>query len=73
MNEKYRSKVPYETMKAYEGLYRCTKCECLWRLNPPSEVQPDGSWSLYDAEQKPCKFCDNSPDFVSVIEPVESA
>ncbi len=48
--------------------YRCTKCGCLWRLNPPSEVQPDGSWSLYDAEQKPCQVCDNSSDFLSVID-----
>lgn len=49
------------------------KCGCFWRLNPPSEVQPDGSWSLYDAEQKSCEVCDNSPDFLSVIEHVESA
>lgn len=54
--------------------YRCTKCGCLWRLNPPSLAQPEGSWSLYDADQfgKSCKTCDNSPEFVSVIEPVLS-
>jgi hypothetical protein len=49
--------------------YRCTACGCFWRLNPPSEAQPDGSWSLYDAHQKPCKRCDNSPEFLSLLDP----
>jgi hypothetical protein len=49
--------------------YVCRQCGCYWRKNPPSAVQPDGSWSLYDAAQKSCARCDNSPDFLSVIRP----
>lgn len=45
--------------------YRCTKCECLWRKNP------DESWSLYDAQQKACVACDNSPDFLNIIVPFD--
>jgi hypothetical protein len=50
--------------------YICTKCGTFWRLNQPDEVQPEGSWSLYDSEQKPEQCCDNSVDFLSVIKPV---
>jgi len=50
--------------------YRCTKCGCFWRLNPSIIGSPTGSWSLYDAHQKPCKRCDNDPAFLSIIEPV---
>jgi thymidylate synthase (FAD) len=37
----------------------CSTCGCRWRENPPTEVQPNGSWSLADGEQKPGKCCDN--------------
>lgn len=50
--------------------YRCIKCGCLWRINPPSLDLTSDTWSLYNAEQKPCKVCDNRWDFHSVIEPV---
>jgi rubrerythrin len=52
--------------------FRCTDCGCLWRLNPPTEVQPKGSWSLWDAAQFAVmkKCCDNSSDFESIIVPV---
>jgi thymidylate synthase (FAD) len=33
----------------------------LWRKNP------DESWSLYDQNQKSCKQCDNSDDFLFVV------
>lgn len=39
--------------------HRCTVCGCLWRLQPPTDVQPGGSWSLWDAAQKPGTCCDN--------------
>lgn len=75
-NGEFVRKLRREAMTRVRALltdkYRCRKCGCLWRLNSPSEAQPDGSWSLYDAYQKPCKVCDNSPEFLSVIEPVES-
>lgn len=48
--------------------YQCCLCSCLWRRNS------DRSWSLYDAHQKSCAVCDNSPEFMAVIDPiVESA
>lgn len=54
-------------------IYKCKLCGCLWRLNPPTLVQPQGSWSLADSNQKSCGVCDNSPAFESVIEPVEAS
>lgn len=42
-----------------EDRFRCKECSTLWRLNLPSEIQPDGSWSLFDSEQRPKKCCDN--------------
>lgn len=41
--------------------HRCPECGCRWRLNPPSDVFPNGSWSLYDGTQKPGPCCDNNP------------
>lgn len=41
------------------GGWRCRTCGCLWRSNDPTEVQPDGSWSLFDGEQRPGECCDN--------------
>lgn len=46
-------------MPEYRIKHRCMVCGCLWSLNPPSDVQPDGSWSLWDADQKPGKCCNN--------------
>lgn len=40
--------------------WRCTICGCLWREWPTS-------WSLWDGNQRPCGFCDNSPCFTAVI------
>lgn len=42
------------------GRYRCKTCGCFWRLNPPSVPQPDGSWSLWNGNQRPDKCCDNA-------------
>ena len=53
--------------------YRCTKCGTLWKLNPPTEVLPDGSWSLAEFPSTAGKCCDNSDDFLDVIEPVVTA
>ena len=53
--------------------WECQRCGCLWRLNPPSKAQPEGSWSLYDTEQKSCQVCDNSPEFRSNIRPAMPA
>ena len=39
--------------------YRCKVCRCLWRANDPTEVQPEGSWSLWDAKQHPGACCNN--------------
>lgn len=49
--------------------YRCRACGCLWRINPPNPPF-DGSWSLWDGEQRSCQRCDNSPEFLNLIEPV---
>jgi hypothetical protein len=48
-------------------LHRCKICGALWRLNPPSSVQPDGSWTL--VSEKCGKCCDNV-EMGSQIEPV---
>jgi len=40
--------------------FRCKICGCLWRLCQPTEVQPKGSWSLWDGAQKPGACCDNA-------------
>lgn len=56
--------------------WRCKRCETLWHMNPPSEAQPHGSWSLFPPEQQPFpdrapgKCCDNAADFLAKIEPV---
>lgn len=50
------------TGKGFNGWgpkHRCKECGAFWRLNDPTDVQPDGSWSLWDAEQKPGQCCDN--------------
>jgi len=39
--------------------HRCSVCGCYWRLNDPTDAQPDGSWSLWDGRQKPGQCCDN--------------
>lgn len=39
--------------------HRCRVCGARWRLNPPSKVQPDGSWSLVGETCGKC--CDNEP------------
>lgn len=52
-------------------MYICKLCRCLWVKNAPSQSQPEGSWSLYDGNQKPGQCCDNHPGFLYVIEPVE--
>lgn len=44
--------------------YKCVKCGCLWRRNP------DETWSQWDLGQEACAVCDNSPAFLSSIEPV---
>lgn len=41
----------------HEATHRCIICRALWRSNPPSRVQPEGSWSLVSAKCGPC--CDN--------------
>lgn len=58
--------------RGYGSKHRCTVCGCFWRLNPPSAVQPEGSWSLWDAQQKPGECCDNAP-MGSQIVPVADA
>lgn len=44
--------------------FRCKKCGCLWRQHG------DRTWSLYDSNQHPQSCCDNSADFLSLIEQV---
>lgn len=39
--------------------HRCKVCGCIWRLYGPTEVQPDGSWSLLDGQHKPGPCCNN--------------
>lgn len=46
--------------RAWNDHYACRACGCLWRKND------DQSISLYDKAQKPCRECDNNPDFLSV-------
>ncbi len=46
--------------------YRCTTCGALWRLNDPDRASPVGSWSLYDAQQKPGQCCDNAAMVVGI-------
>lgn len=55
-----------EELKALSGLgqWRCRECGCLWREWPDV-------WSLWDAHQKPCLVCDNSPQFRDAIERVK--
>jgi hypothetical protein len=65
---------PYFALLDYfaPARWRCTKCGCLWRLNAPFTAgyrTGERSWSLFDAKQKACATCDNSPEFLSVIEP----
>jgi hypothetical protein len=43
---------------APEATHRCKVCDARWRLNPPTKVQPDGSWSLVSSFAGP-KCCDN--------------
>ena len=38
----------------------CPTCGCFWVLNPPTDVQPQGSWSLFSVAQKPGECCDNA-------------
>lgn len=38
------------------GRLICRTCGCLWRVNA------DGTHSLYDGQQHPCKKCDNEPN-----------
>jgi hypothetical protein len=45
------------------GRYRCSACGCFWRLWPG-----EGGWSLYDADRRACVRCDNSPEFLSLLE-----
>jgi len=41
-----------------QATHRCKVCGARWRLNPPSQVQPGGSWSLaFGQNAGPC--CDN--------------
>lgn len=47
--------------------FRCKACGCLWRLNPPTEIQPDGSWSLFDGSQKPGQCCDNAAMDLEIV------
>jgi len=49
-----------------EQKYRCTLCGCFWLRRPDS-------WSLWDAAQRPCGVCDNSPQFLKAIEAVPFA
>ena len=44
--------------------FRCKTCGCLWRQHP------DRTWSLYNSMQIAGKCCDNSADFLSLIEQV---
>lgn len=45
-------------------LHRCRACKCLWR-----RWVSDGTWSLADAEQRACARCDNSSEFISLLDP----
>ena len=48
----------------WNAAFRCKKCGTLWRQHP------DRTWSLYNSSQKPEKCCDNSAEFLSLIEQV---
>lgn len=50
------------------ALHRCKICGALWKLNLPSDVQPEGSWSLVSPTCGKC--CDNVAMGVQ-IEPVK--
>lgn len=45
-------------------MYRCRECNTLWRQFAT------GAWCLVDSKQKPQKCCDNSPNFLSNLDPV---
>lgn len=47
--------------------FRCKTCGCLWRQHP------DRTWSLYNSMQIAGKCCDNSADFLSLIEQVPAS
>lgn len=43
--------------------FRCRLCLCRWRLNA------DGSWSIWNGDYWPCDKCNNSPEFLSLLDP----
>lgn len=45
-----------------EKLSQCKICGCLWRDNPPTKEQPQGSVSLAYPSQDCHVCCDNVPD-----------
>lgn len=51
---------PYCATQRKGSLPSTGRCDC----------GAEGSWSLWDGEQKSCQRCDNSPEFINLIEPV---
>ena len=45
------------------SLHECRECGCLWRR------WEDGTWSIHHRWMKPEACCDNSPDFLSKLNP----
>lgn len=43
----------------------CRNCRCYWRKHSLG-------WSLWDGDQIPCKACDNGPDFLRLLDRVET-
>lgn len=49
---------PDDTNPSQVEKYRCAQCGALWRKHDETEVE---TFSLWDAAQKPCTICNNSP------------
>lgn len=45
-------------IKRQGSTHRCKVCKALWRLNPPTAFQPEGSWSVITPDLMG-KCCDN--------------
>ena len=53
---------PLAALAPKRGVYQCTACGCVWRHGE------GGTWSLANSAQNACKRCDNSPEFLGLME-----
>jgi hypothetical protein len=65
--ERKRREREWASLRA-TATHRCKVCGALWRLNDPTEVQPEGSWSL---ASEACGRCCDNVAMGDQIEPIE--